>query len=212
MRVRASSSVITATVPRRSGQPRSAGSRTDSQSGTDPEASADRKAPRRDDGTTTTGCGSSPRAGTTNQPSPVAAAADVSARRDVVRAWAGVTPAAPVVSGRSPSGPGRRPCSTRRGASGSARRATAVRKVSTHCRASTSPSQRCERSSAAAPMRLRRSSSVAIRSIAAARAALDAGGTRSPSTSWVIISRGPDGQSYDTGGTPADIASCRTSG
>ena len=26
------------------------------------------------------------------------------------------------------------------------------------------------------------------------------------------LSRGPDGQSYDTGGTPADIASCRTSG
>ena len=93
--------------------------------GPTPAASAARKACRREDGTTTTGCGSSPRAGITNHPSPVAAAAEVSARSAVVRAWAGVTPAAPSVSGRSPSGPGRRPCSTRRGASGSARRAIA---------------------------------------------------------------------------------------
>ncbi len=78
-------------------------------------------------------------------------------------------------------------------------------------RAPARPSAR-ERSSAAAPRRSRRSSSVAIRSIAAASAAFEPGGTSRPSTSWVMISRGPEGQSYDTGGTPADIASCRTSG
>ena len=52
VRVRARSSVIATTVPRRSCQPRSAGSRTDSQSGTDPAASAERNASRREDGTT----------------------------------------------------------------------------------------------------------------------------------------------------------------
>ena len=92
---------LAATVPRRSCQPRSAGSRTDSQSGTAPAASAVRNACRREDGTTTTGCGSRPRAGMTNHPSPVAVAASVSARRAVVRAWAGVTPRAPSVSSRS---------------------------------------------------------------------------------------------------------------
>ena len=131
-----------------------------------------------------------------------------SAPGDVVRAWAGVTPAAPVVSGRSPRGPGRRPCSTRRGASGSggARR---------RCRRSRPAGQAPRRPSgagarAAAPMRLR----VVVGGDPEHRgsgAALDAGAARSPSTSWVIIS-GPGRAVVRTSGTPADIASCRTSG
>lgn len=211
--VRLSASRIASTVPRRSGQPWWAGSHTLSQRGGVASTRAVRKSARSGVGTTTVTASSPACAGTTNQSSPATRAATVvRSARVSWRALCGVRPIADSVARGSPRTPGVRPCSTRRGANGSRRRAMADSKISTHRSASVSESYARADSSAAAPMPVRRSSSRASCSMDSASEARESGATSSPSTPWVMISRGPAGQSYDTTGTPEAMASWRIRG